>query len=123
MTAPARVAGIDHVLVSMPRGGEDAARAFYGGVLGLREVPKPPPLDTHGGCWFVSDANPALSYTYYTVDFTSSRIDTSSAGTITVKPGSEHARPMSSMPICDGPSSPIEMPACVPTARKLFTGG
>ncbi len=61
MTAPPRLSGIDHVLISMPRGGEDAARAFYGGVLGLREVPKPPPLDTHGGCWFVSSANPSLS--------------------------------------------------------------
>ncbi len=47
-----RVVGIDHVLLSIPPGGEPAARAFYGDVLGLREVPKPPPLDTHGGCWF-----------------------------------------------------------------------
>lgn len=53
MTNP-RVSAIDHVLLSIPRGGEDAARAFYGGVLGLREVPKPPPLDTHGGCWFTA---------------------------------------------------------------------
>jgi catechol 2,3-dioxygenase-like lactoylglutathione lyase family enzyme len=45
----------------MPRAGEDAARAFYRDLLGLREVRKPPPLDSHGGCWFVSDANPALS--------------------------------------------------------------
>src|SRR5262245_17573181 len=51
MSGP-RVTGIDHVLLSIPRDGETAARAFYGGLLGLREVPKPPPLDTHGGCWF-----------------------------------------------------------------------
>ena len=57
----APVLGIDHVLLSIPRGGEDQARAFYGGILGLREVPKPPPLDTHGGCWFVSPANEAMS--------------------------------------------------------------
>ena len=57
----ARVVGIDHVLLSMPRGGEDAAREFYGTVLGLREVPKPAALAAHGGCWFVSDANPATS--------------------------------------------------------------
>ena len=43
---------IDHVQLCLPRGGEDSAREFYGGLLGLREVPKPPPLDTHGGCWF-----------------------------------------------------------------------
>ena len=43
---------IDHVQLCIPRGGEASARAFYGGLLGLREVPKPPPIDTHGGCWF-----------------------------------------------------------------------
>lgn len=48
-----RVIGLDHVLLAMPAGGEDRARAFYVGVLRLEEVPKPPPLDTHGGCWFV----------------------------------------------------------------------
>lgn len=55
------ITGIDHVLLSMPRGGEDRARAFYGEVLGLREVSKPPPLDTHGGCWFVSAANRSMA--------------------------------------------------------------
>ena len=34
------VVGIDHVQLSMPVGGEEAARQFYGGVLGLREIPK-----------------------------------------------------------------------------------
>ncbi len=47
------IIGLDHVLLSMPRGGEDAAREFYGGILGLSEIPKPAPLDTHGGCWFL----------------------------------------------------------------------
>lgn len=55
------ITAIDHVLLSMPRGGEETARDFYGRVLGLREVPKPPPLDTHGGCWFVSPESPAMS--------------------------------------------------------------
>lgn len=57
----AKLTGIDHVLLSMPRGGEDTARAFYGAILGLREVPKPAPLDTHGGCWFQSDTNRSMS--------------------------------------------------------------
>jgi catechol 2,3-dioxygenase-like lactoylglutathione lyase family enzyme len=48
------VLGLDHVLLAIPVDGENAARAFYGGLLGLREVPKPPPLDSHGGCWFTS---------------------------------------------------------------------
>jgi Lactoylglutathione lyase and related lyases len=44
----------DHVQVAIPAGAEDAARAFYGGVLGMREVPKPAALAVRGGCWFVS---------------------------------------------------------------------
>lgn len=40
----------------MPRGGEDRARAFYVGVLGLGEQPKPEPLAKRGGCWFVQGA-------------------------------------------------------------------
>ncbi len=38
----------------MPVGGEDRARAFYEGVLGIPEVPKPPILAARGGCWFES---------------------------------------------------------------------
>lgn len=38
--------------VAAPPGCEDAARAFYGGLLGLEEVEKPPPLAVRGGCWF-----------------------------------------------------------------------
>jgi catechol 2,3-dioxygenase-like lactoylglutathione lyase family enzyme len=43
---------LHHVQVSCPEGGEDAARRFYGEVLGLPEVPKPPALAARGGCWF-----------------------------------------------------------------------
>jgi catechol 2,3-dioxygenase-like lactoylglutathione lyase family enzyme len=46
------VIGLDHVQLAMPPGGEEAARRFYGGVLGLTEVPKPAPLAARGGCWF-----------------------------------------------------------------------
>ena len=53
--------GIDHVQLTMPAGGEDAARAFYGGLLGLREVPKPGPLAGRGGCWFVGAARGATA--------------------------------------------------------------
>lgn len=48
------IAGIDHVQVAIPSGADDAARAFYGGVLGLPEVPKPAPLNASGGAWFVT---------------------------------------------------------------------
>lgn len=46
---------IDHVQLAMPAGGEDEARAFYGRLLGLPEVPKPPALAARGGCWFERD--------------------------------------------------------------------
>lgn len=44
--------GLDHVQVCCPPGGEDRARSFYGGLLGLAEVPKPAALASRGGCWF-----------------------------------------------------------------------
>ena len=47
-----RILGIDHVQIAIPRGGEDDARAFYGGLLGLDEIPKPEPLRARGGVWF-----------------------------------------------------------------------
>lgn len=50
--APRDVVGLDHVQVCCPVGGEDAARAFYGELLGLPEVPKPSALASRGGCWF-----------------------------------------------------------------------
>lgn len=46
------VVAIDHVQLAMPAGGEDDARAFYAGLLGIPEVPKPPHLAVRGGCWF-----------------------------------------------------------------------
>lgn len=46
------IAGIDHVQVAIPPGADEEARAFYGGVLGLAEIPKPAPLNASGGMWF-----------------------------------------------------------------------
>ncbi len=46
------VVAVDHVQLAMPVGGEELARWFYVGSLGLVEVPKPPPLAARGGCWF-----------------------------------------------------------------------
>jgi catechol 2,3-dioxygenase-like lactoylglutathione lyase family enzyme len=48
------IVGLDHVQLAMPAGGEDAARAFYGGILGMTERPKPANLAARGGCWFHS---------------------------------------------------------------------
>jgi catechol 2,3-dioxygenase-like lactoylglutathione lyase family enzyme len=46
------VYGIDHVQLAIPAGGEPLARRFYGELLGLAEIPKPPNLATRGGAWF-----------------------------------------------------------------------
>ena len=46
---------LDHVQLAMPAGGEDRARKFYQGVLGIPEVPKPADLAARGGCWFERD--------------------------------------------------------------------
>ena len=50
------ITGLHHVQVAAPPGCENAARAFYGGLLGLEEVEKPPLLAIRGGCWFRSGA-------------------------------------------------------------------
>src|SRR4051812_30838625 len=51
-----RVTGIDHVQVAAPAGCEAEARAFYGALLGLEELPKPEALAARGGCWFGAGA-------------------------------------------------------------------
>src|SRR5262245_5275207 len=47
-----RIIGIDHIQIAIPRGVEEQARAFYGDVLGLEELPKPAELAGRGGVWF-----------------------------------------------------------------------
>jgi catechol 2,3-dioxygenase-like lactoylglutathione lyase family enzyme len=46
------IEALDHVQLAMPAGREDAARAFYTGILGIPEVAKPPHLAARGGAWF-----------------------------------------------------------------------
>ncbi len=43
---------LDHVQVSIPKGNEDRARDFYGGLLGLEEIEKPEVLRKNGGLWY-----------------------------------------------------------------------
>lgn len=47
-----RLRRIEHVQLAIPPGREDDARAFYAGVLGLVELPKPAQLAKRGGAWF-----------------------------------------------------------------------
>jgi catechol 2,3-dioxygenase-like lactoylglutathione lyase family enzyme len=46
------ITGLDHIQIAMPVGGEDAARDFYSGVLGIPEIEKPAVLAVRGGVWF-----------------------------------------------------------------------
>jgi hypothetical protein len=43
---------LDHVQIAAPPGCEEAARTFFGDLIGLPELPKPEPLRSRGGCWF-----------------------------------------------------------------------
>jgi catechol 2,3-dioxygenase-like lactoylglutathione lyase family enzyme len=53
-TDSGRIIAIDHVQLAMPAGGEDVARGFYEGILGLDELPKPAELAGRGGAWFAA---------------------------------------------------------------------
>ncbi|MEU2928564.1 VOC family protein [Streptomyces sp. NPDC007251] len=50
------ITALDHVQLAAPPGSEDALRAYYAGVLGMTEIPKPPALAARGGCWFQAGA-------------------------------------------------------------------
>ena len=43
---------LQHVSIAIPPGRRNEARAFYGELLGLDEIPKPEPLRARGGVWF-----------------------------------------------------------------------
>jgi catechol 2,3-dioxygenase-like lactoylglutathione lyase family enzyme len=46
------VIALDHLQLAMPLGRETEARSFYGELLGLQELTKPPHLAVRGGVWF-----------------------------------------------------------------------
>jgi len=50
------VVGLDHVQIAAPPGAEAQARRFYGDLLGLPELAKPPALAARGGVWFALGA-------------------------------------------------------------------
>lgn len=52
------IVDIDHVQLAMPADGEEAARRFYGDLLGLPELAKPANLARRGGVWFQAGARP-----------------------------------------------------------------
>ncbi len=43
---------LHHVNITVPPEKEAECLFFYGDILGLERIPKPPPLDARGGGWF-----------------------------------------------------------------------
>ena len=53
----------DHVDIIIPKDGEDEARQYYCGILGMREIEKPEILKKNGGLWLQLDGSQVhLSY-------------------------------------------------------------
>ena len=50
---------LQHVSIAVPTGGAEAARAFYGGVLGLEERDVLPALDPDRFIWFRTGETPS----------------------------------------------------------------
>ncbi|WP_066937420.1 glyoxalase [Microtetraspora fusca] len=48
--------GLHHVQLAIGPGDEEACRAFYVGILGMIEIPKPPALAARGGLWVRADS-------------------------------------------------------------------
>lgn len=48
------IRAVHHVQLAVPAGSEAVLRVFYGDLLGMAEVPKPPELVARGGAWFRS---------------------------------------------------------------------
>ncbi|WP_018350689.1 hypothetical protein [Longispora albida] len=49
---------LHHVQIACPAGSEEALREYFGGLLGMVEIPKPPALAARGGAWFAFPADP-----------------------------------------------------------------
>lgn len=47
-----QVLGLDHLQIAIPVGSEREAVEFYGGLLGLAQLPKPDEMAGRGGAWF-----------------------------------------------------------------------
>ena len=52
------ILSLDHVQITIPRGAEEAGRAFYCGVLGLAEIERPASLRERGGFWVMAGQTP-----------------------------------------------------------------
>src|SRR5271156_6055126 len=51
---PMPILSLDHVQLAIPVGGEERARSFYVGILGLTEVAKPASMAGRNSIWFAA---------------------------------------------------------------------
>jgi catechol 2,3-dioxygenase-like lactoylglutathione lyase family enzyme len=58
LNEPPAILSVDHVQITIPRGAEEAGRAFYCGVLRLAEMEKPSSLRERGGFWLLAGQTP-----------------------------------------------------------------
>jgi catechol 2,3-dioxygenase-like lactoylglutathione lyase family enzyme len=47
-----KITALRHVNVTVPQALEEASKRFYGGIMGLPEVPKPGEAKSRGGAWY-----------------------------------------------------------------------
>lgn len=52
---------LDHIQLAIPEGGEDAARAFWTGQLGCKEIKNPRPSACAAACGFASAMSMCIS--------------------------------------------------------------
>src|SRR5699024_6346869 len=50
-----KIKDIDHIQLAAPIGGEEKAREFYKGILGIEEVDKKETLKQNGGVWLKAE--------------------------------------------------------------------
>jgi len=52
---------LQHAAITVPIEGLDEARHFYSDLLGLKEVPRPPELQSRAGIWYSLEAQSCIS--------------------------------------------------------------
>src|SRR5665213_2960830 len=89
---------IDHVQIAVPKALEAQALAFYRGVLGLTEIPKPEELRARGGAWFQT-GNLQMHVGFLVKDLAAARAEIVSKG-VTIEEESVAARSFTRKQTC-----------------------
>lgn len=106
------IIGLDHVQIAAPAGSDADARAFYGSLLGLRELEKPEALRDRGGVWFACGAQQL--HVGVTHDFSPAR----KAHPALLASNSELDRIAARLTAA---GSPVRWDDAIPSTRRFFT--